>query len=94
MIYDVCVIGSGAGGGPVAYELSKAGYNVVVLEKGPYIKTNEFSKDELAFRRDIYKPNLKDEFHIIYEKQNGKYIRYDGREYEWSFWNGNIVDES
>jgi len=27
--FDVCVIGSGA---PIAYELSKAGYNVVVLE--------------------------------------------------------------
>ena len=91
MMYDVCVIGSGAGGGPIAYELSNAGYNVVVLEKGPYIKTDKFSKDELAFRRDIYKPNLKDEFHIIYEKHKGKYVRYDGREYEWSFWNGNIV---
>jgi len=32
---DICIIGSGAGGAPVAYELGKAGFSVVVLEAGP-----------------------------------------------------------
>ena len=33
--YDVCIIGSGAGGGMAAYALTKAGARVVMLEAGP-----------------------------------------------------------
>lgn len=96
MIYDVCIIGSGAGGAPVAYELSQAGFNVVVLEKGKYYKEKHFSKDELAIsRREMFKPRLHDEFHIINEKEeDGSITRYDGRKYNWSFWNGSMVGGS
>ncbi len=96
VIYDVCVIGSGAGGSPIAYELSNAGFNVVVLEKGKEYTEADFTKDELAVsRRDIYTPLLKDEKHIIIDRaEDGTLTRYDGEEYSWSFWNGSMVGGS
>src|SRR5690242_21879577 len=47
--FDVCIVGSGAGGGIVAYVLAKAGLNVCVLEKGPWLNGEDFSDDELKF---------------------------------------------
>jgi choline dehydrogenase-like flavoprotein len=94
--FDVCVIGSGAGAGPVIYELSKAGYSVVVLEKGPWYRTEDFAKDELAVsRRDIYSPNLRDERHVIEQPQNnGNWKVRSTFDSGISFWNGNCVGGS
>ena len=96
--YDVCVIGSGAGGGPVVLQLSRAGYNVLVLEKGPFLKRDDFYKDELACcRRSVYTPDLKDELHVIEdydgkdESGNYKWSSESTLESGWDFWNGNMV---
>src|SRR5262245_3674507 len=44
---DFVVIGAGAAGGVVAKELSTAGFQVVVLEQGPYLKEKDFDHDEI-----------------------------------------------
>jgi choline dehydrogenase-like flavoprotein len=95
-MYDVCIIGSGAGGSPIAYELSNAGFKVVVLEKGQYYTEDDFNKDELAVsRRDMFTPPLKEQKHIINEyNKDGTFTRYDGEESGWSFWNGSLVGGS
>lgn len=96
--YDVCIIGSGAGGAPVALTLAQAGYDVLVLEKGPWLTEKDFYKDELACcRRSVYTPNLKDEQHVI-EDYDGKdaqgqykWASEASSESGWDFWNGNMV---
>lgn len=94
--YDVCVIGSGAGAGPVILELSRAGKSVVVLEKGPWLKEADFFKDEMACcRRSTYTPDLKDEQHVLEEPTNdGSWISEASSESGWDFWNGNVVGGS
>ncbi len=93
---DVCVIGSGAGAGPVIYELSQAGYRVLVLEKGPWFKTEDFSKDEMvATRRSVYTPNLKDERHVLVKQNDeAKWVRQSTYDSGRDFWNGNCVGGS
>ena len=95
MIYDVCVIGSGAGAGPIIYELSRNGLSICVLEKGDIYNEKDFSKDEIAVvRRPIYTPNLKDEYHTIEEFVEGSWQKFPTYETGWSFWNGNLLGGS
>ncbi|HXI89637.1 MAG TPA: NAD(P)-binding protein, partial [Blastocatellia bacterium] len=44
---DFVVIGAGAAGGVIAKELSTGGFQVVVLEQGPYLKEKDFDHDEI-----------------------------------------------
>ena len=43
---DLCVVGSGAGGGMVAREAARAGLRVVVLEEGPAVATADMTQRE------------------------------------------------
>jgi choline dehydrogenase-like flavoprotein len=94
--YDICIIGSGAGAAPIAHTLALAGKKVVVLEKGPWFKRGDFSKDELACcRRSVYTPNLRDEQHIIEEEyDDGSWKGESTFDSGWDFWNGNMVGGS
>jgi choline dehydrogenase-like flavoprotein len=45
---DFVIVGSGAAGGVMAKELGAAGFSVVVLEQGPYLREKDFRHDEFA----------------------------------------------
>ena len=94
MKFDVCVIGSGAGAGPIVYELAKAGYSVVVLEKGPFVKTSEFRKDDLMLRRKIHRSNIDEEFHEVLSQKDGQWKSQISGKGGRGFWNGNLVGGS
>ena len=94
MMYDVCVIGSGAGAGPIIYELSQKGLKVCVLEKGDIYTEKDFSKDEMVVRKSIYTPNLKDEYHTIEEFIDGSWQKFPTYETGWNFWNGSLLGGS
>lgn len=94
--FDICIVGSGAGGSPIAYELSRAGFSVAVFEKGAHYNKTDFSKDEIAVcRRDIYTPDLKDEQHtIVTYNSDGTEEYFSGADEQWSFWNGSMLGGS
>ena len=94
--FDVCVIGSGAGAGPVVLTLAEAGYSVLVLEKGPWWTEQDFYKDELACcRRSVYTPELTDEQHVIEDLDSeGDWVGEATSDSGWDFWNGNCVGGS
>lgn len=51
---DAVIVGSGAGGGVMAAELSAAGLDVVVLEKGGYYNESDFTGSEAEWTPKLY----------------------------------------
>ena len=95
MKYDVCIVGTGAGASGVAHTLTEAGIKVLMLERGGFLKEQDFSKDEIAYcKRDIVTPNLKESYHTIEALENGKWVKTPTYVTESSFFNGNIVGGS
>ena len=63
---DVVIVGSGAGGGTMALSLARAGARVVVLEKGPWYRREDFRHDEIEVcRRNYWAPFPSEEPHLI-----------------------------
>jgi choline dehydrogenase-like flavoprotein len=46
--YDVIVIGTGAGGGTLAFHLAQAGKNILILERGPFLPQEKLNWDTSA----------------------------------------------
>ncbi len=55
----MCVIGTGAGGGVMIEQLTAAGFRVVALQRGPFLKPSDFDDDELrtVIRDQIFSPD-------------------------------------
>jgi len=51
---DVCVVGSGAGGGVIAGTLAQQGLKVIVLEAGDYYNESDFAQLELKAYQELF----------------------------------------
>ncbi len=66
--FDVVVVGSGAGGAPLALTLARAGVRVAILERGEYHRREDFHYDELGVaRRDFLVPSSQSDPHVVLE---------------------------
>ena len=94
--FDVCVIGTGAGGGVMIQELTAAGFGVVALQRGPYLQGADFDNDELrtvvrgaaftskrveTYRFDEASPAVQGRFNHVAECVGGTLTEWGG----WSW---------
>ena len=57
--YDFIIIGSGFGGSVSALRLAEKGYSVLVIEKGKWFESNDFTKTNWDLRKWLWIPALK-----------------------------------
>ncbi|MEA2278530.1 MAG: hypothetical protein QOC78_3490 [Solirubrobacteraceae bacterium] len=74
---DVCIVGAGAAGGTAAKVLTEAGLKVVALDRGPWLRNEHFSGDELKYlnrnyvwpdpklKPRTYRPNEESETEVV-----------------------------
>ena len=54
--YDVIIIGSGAGGGTLAYRLAPSGLRILLLERGDYVRREAENWSTLAVNKQGMEP--------------------------------------
>ncbi len=75
-MYDVLIIGSGAGGGPLALRLSEQGARVLVLERGPRYAPHEFPRDEVSnYLGNVWVPSLETDPHMVWRRGDAAPMR-------------------
>ena len=52
---DLCIIGSGAGGAVLAHEAARKGLRTLVVERGPYLRTDAMTTSEAEMIPRLYK---------------------------------------
>lgn len=62
--FDAVVVGSGAGGAPLACRLCEAGWKVLLVERGKAYQRTDFDRDEIEWsRRDRFVPSPRTDPH-------------------------------
>ena len=96
-VYDVCIIGSGAGGGMMAYMLTQAGADVVMLEAGgPWDNTKDSVMLKWPYESPIRGNSTKErpfgEFDACiggWDIEGEPYTRADDSKFDW--WRARMV---
>lgn len=69
--YDAIIIGSGAGGGPLALRLAESGLRVLILEKGLNHARTDYEHDTLAVQREnVFCPDLRHDPHTVVTRKS------------------------
>ncbi len=101
---DFVVVGSGSAGGVVARELSRAGYQVLVLEQGPRLGPNDFTHDEITIMQEnllVNKPDLQpqtyrmtaaDQARPSFPVQYGRVVGGGSVHFTANFWRFHPID--
>lgn len=91
-VYDICIVGSGAGGGMAANILAEAGYKIAILEAGPdFDPANPEQITQLRFpyespRRGAGTTRPFGDFDMAYggwEIEGEPYTKNEGTEFDW-----------
>jgi choline dehydrogenase-like flavoprotein len=89
--YDVCIVGSGAGGGMAAYTLSQAGLKVVLLEAGPLYDPAK-NVTQLKWSYESLRRGASSQFRHFgdfdaayggWELEGEPYTHKDGTQFDW-----------